>query len=163
MQFEVGQDVIKRAKSAHELFMVNLGTHLLLGPMGIFLKIGRLGILLPMVVSLLFMAYTFKRSNAIDRNQESFVFLHWKLALRNYRFLLYGYVLTVLLLTISWLVEFSAAPHSPGQLLSVALTRIGVMPTIIMVFACFVIENGGLNQALRGEIADRHQQRYFSE
>jgi hypothetical protein len=45
----------------------------------------------------------------------------------------------------------------------VALTRIGVMPTIIMVFACFVIGNGGLNQALRGEIADKHRQRYLDE
>ncbi len=161
MQFDVAQDEIQRAKAAHELFMVNLGAHLLLGPMGIFLEIGRLGILLPMVVALLFMAYTFKRSGAIDRNQAPFVFLHWKLALRNYRFLLMGYGLTLVLLGISWLVESLAAPHSPGQLLSVALTRIGVMPTIIMVFACFVIENGGLNQALRGEVSEKHAQCYL--
>lgn len=161
MQFEVAEDVIKRAKAAHELFMVNLGAHLLLGPAGIFLGIGRLGILLPMAVALLFMAYTFRRANGIDREQHPFIFLHWKLALRNYRFLFYGYGLTIVLLLISWLVQSSAAPHSPGQLLSVALTRIGVMPTVIMVFASFVIGNGGLNQALRGEVADKHAQRYL--
>lgn len=160
MQFEVGQDEIKHAKAAHELFMVNLGTHLLLGPMGIFLSIGRLGILLPIFVSFLFIAYTLQRSRKLDTQQGYFVSLHWKLALRNYRFLLIGYGLTLLLLGVSWLVEMLVDPASPNRFLSVALTRIGVMPTIIMVFACFVIENGALNQVLRGELPDGLVKRY---
>jgi hypothetical protein len=36
----------------------------------------------------------------------------------------------------------------------VALIRIGVMPSIIMVFVCFVMENGALNQALRHEVPE---------
>jgi hypothetical protein len=160
MQFEAGQDEIRRAKAAHELFMVNLGAHLLLGPMGIFLDIGRLGILLPIFTSFLFIGYTLQRSRKLEPQQGYLTYLHWKLALRNYRFLLIGYGLTLLLLGISWLVEFSVDSASPNRFLSVALTRIGVMPTIIMVFACFVIENGALNQALRAEVADRLVQRY---
>jgi uncharacterized membrane protein len=54
----------------------------------------------------------------------------------------------------SWGVEISIHTNSPSQFLAVALIRIGVMPSIIMVFVCFVMENGALNQALRHEVPE---------
>jgi hypothetical protein len=81
--------------------------------------------------------------------------MHWRLALRNYRLLAIGFALTLLFLLISWGLEQSLDPHSPSHFLAVALTRIGVMPTLVMIFACFVIENGALNQVLRHEVPDK--------
>jgi hypothetical protein len=160
MVFDIDEALIKPAKAAHELFMVNLGTLLLLGPMAIFLGIGRLGIVLPILVSLLFILYTYLKNRSLAKSGAWFVQMHWQLALRNYRFLGIGFGLTLLFLLFSWGLEQSLDPHSPSHFLAVALTRIGVMPTIIMIFACFVIENGALNQVLRHEVPDKLVEAY---
>ncbi len=160
MVVDIDDALIKPAKAAHELFMVNLGTLLLLGPMAIFLGIGRMGIVLPILVSLLFILYTWLRGRTLARSGPWFVHVHWQLALRKYRLLGIGFALTLLFLLLSWGLELSLDPHSPSHFLAIALTRIGVMPTIIMIFACFVIENGALNQVLRHEVPDRMVKAY---
>lgn len=160
MLFDIDESLIKPAKAAHELFMVNLGTLLLLGPMSIFLGIGRLGILLPILVSLLFILYTFQKTRRLAADGAWFVRMHWLLALRTYRLLAIGFALTLLFLLLSWGLEQSLEPHSPSHFLAVALTRIGVMPTIIMIFVCLVIENSALNQVLRHEVPDKQVKAY---
>jgi hypothetical protein len=151
MVFEIEPAEIRAAKAAHELFMVNLGALLLLGPMAIFIDIGRLGLLLPLLFSAAFALYTYLK---IPRAASWYVAMHWRLALRNYRWLFIGFAITGLLLLASWGVEISIHTNSPSQFLAVALIRIGVMPSIIMVFVCFVMENGALNQALRHEVPE---------
>ena len=151
MAFTIEQSEIKPAKAAHELFMVGLGALLLLGPLAIFSGLGRVALLLPVLLSSAFVFYTYSR---ISRATSWFVEMHWRQALRNYRWLFVGYGITAVLLFVSWLVESSVSADSPSQFLAVALVRIGVMPAIIMVFASFVIGNGALNQALRHEVAE---------
>lgn len=160
MIVEIDEALIRPAKAAHELFMVNLGSMLLLGPTAIFLGIGRLGIVLPILVSMLFILYTWRKSRHLARSGHWFVHVHWRLALFNYRLLGIGFALTLLFLLISWGLELSLDPRSPSHFLAVALTRIGVMPTIIMIFVCFVIENGALNQVLRHEVPERMVKAY---
>ena len=152
MAFELEPSEVRAAKIAHELFMVCLGALLLLGPMSIFLGIGRFAVLIPLLFSSLFVVYTYFK---VTRADSWFVAMHWRQALRNYRWLFIGYGVTALILLLSWLVESSSSANSPSQFLAVALIRIGVMPSIIMVFACFVMENGALNQALRHEVPER--------
>lgn len=155
MIFEIDEAQIKPAKAAHELFMVNLGALLLLGPMAVFLGIGRLGIVIPILVSLLFILYTYLKTQRVSRDGPWFVQVHWRQALRNYRLLLIGFALTLVFLLASWGLEQLIDPHSPSHFLPFALTRIGVMPALIMIFVCFVIENGALNQVLRHEVPDK--------
>jgi hypothetical protein len=155
MIFDIPEEQLKPAKAAHELFMVNLGALLLLGPLSIFMGIGRMAILIPMFVSALFILYTWKKTQKLAVSGSWFVAMHWRLALRNYRWLLIGFALTVVFLLISWGLEASLDPHSPTHFVAVALTRIGVMPTLIMLFASFVIGNNGLNQVLRHEVPDK--------
>ncbi|MGM0593814.1 MAG: hypothetical protein ACQETD_04685 [Pseudomonadota bacterium] len=155
MVFDIPQEQLKAARSAHELFMVNLGALLLLGPLSIFLGIGRGAILIPMAVSALFVLYTWRRGRRLAESGDWFVAVHWRAALRNYRWLFIGFALTVVFLLISWALESSLDPHSPTHFVAVALSRIGVMPTLVMLFASFVIGNGGLNQVLRHEVPDR--------
>lgn len=155
MIFDIPEQELKAAKSAHELFMVNLGALLLLGPLSIFMGVGRAGIVMPMLVSVLFLLYTYSRSRRLAGEGPWFVAAHWRLALRNYRWLFIGFALTIVFLLISWALESSIDPHSPTHFVAVALTRIGVMPTLIMIFASFVIGNGGLNQVLRHEVPDK--------
>ena len=152
MAFVIDQFEVKAAQAAHELFMINLGALLLLGPMAIFLGIGRISMIIPLLFSAVFVLYTYVK---ITRARSWFIEVHWRLALRNYRWLFLGYGITTLLLLVSWLVELTSSTGSPGQFLAMALIRIGVMPTIIMVLACFVMENGALNLVLRHEVPER--------
>jgi hypothetical protein len=151
MMFEIEASEIRAAKAAHELYMVNLGALLLLGPLTIFLGVGRLGLLLPLLLSAAFALYIYRK---VPRASSWYVAMHWRLALRNYRWLFIGFAITGLLLIASWAVEISIHSNSPSQFLAIALIRIGVTPSIIMVFACFVMENGALNQALRHEVPE---------
>lgn len=155
MVFDIAEEELKAARSAHELFMVNLGALLLLGPLSIFLGVGRMGIVIPMVVSVFFLLYTFNRSRRLSSEGPWFVAMHWYAALRNYRWLFIGFALTIVFLLFSWFLESSIEEHSPAHFVAVALTRIGVMPTLIMIFASFVIGNNGLNQVLRHEVPDK--------
>jgi hypothetical protein len=155
MVFDIPEEQVKAARSAHELFMVNLGALLLLGPLSIFMGIGRLGVVIPMLVSVFFMLFTLKRSRSLAGSESWFVAMHWRMALRNYRGLFIGFALTIVFLLISWGLEASLDPHSPSHFVAVALTRIGVMPTLIMIFASFVIGNSALNQVLRHEVPDK--------
>jgi len=155
MVFDIPQAELRAARAAHELFMVNLGAMLLLGPLSIFLGIGRIAIIIPIGVSVLFMLYMLKRERQLRAEGPWFAAMHWRLALRNFRWLFAGFALTAVFLLISWAVELSIDPHSPSHFVAVALTRIGVMPTLIMIFACFVMGNGGLNQVLRHEVPDK--------
>jgi len=155
MVFDIPPTELKSARAAHELFMVNLGTLLLLGPLSIFLGIGRVAILIPLAVSLIFLFVIRQRSQRFAQNGPWFVAMHWRLALGNFRWLFIGFALTIVFLLISWGLERTIDPHSPSHFVAVALTRIGVMPTLIMIFACFVMGNNGLNQVLRHEVPDK--------
>lgn len=155
MVFDIPQNEIKSARAAHELFMVNLGALLLLGPLSIFLGIGRVAILIPLIISLLFLLYIRKKSQTLTTSGPWFVAMHWRAALGNFRWLFIGFALTVVFLLISWGLELAIDPHSPSHFVAVALTRIGVMPTLIMIFACFVMGNNGLNQVIRHEVPDK--------
>jgi hypothetical protein len=157
MAYRIDAPQIRAAKAAHELFMVNLGALLLLGPLAIFSGIGRLGLLLPLLVSVAFALYSYRKMRG---SAHWFVAMHWRLALLNYRWLFLGLALSGLLLLISWGVEVSVRADSPSQFLAVALVRIGIMPALILLFACFVMGNGALNQALRHEVPTRLEQAY---
>lgn len=127
--------------------MVGIGIQLLLGPVALFVDLGRWGIALPLAVWMLFWLMTRQRLN---RSQPPFVAAHWRLALRRYTIMAIGYGITVALLLLSYLIEASVTGHSPQQLLAVALIRIGVMPAIIALFVSLVVGNGGLSQANQG-------------
>lgn len=155
MVFDIPQPELRSARAAHELFMVNLGALLLLGPASIFLGIGRIAILIPLAISLIFMLIIRQRSRTLAAEGPWFVAMHWRMALGNFRGLFIGFALTLVFLLISWGLELAIDPHSPSHFVAVALTRIGVMPTLIMIFASFVIGNNALNQVLRHEVPDK--------
>jgi len=81
------------------------------------------------------------------------VMAHWKMALRRCRLLLIGYAITGTVLLLAWLLSLGMQGHMK-EIMFTALTRIGVMPTVILVFVCFVMESNALFMAARGEVPD---------
>ncbi|GAB6043861.1 hypothetical protein [Endothiovibrio diazotrophicus] len=161
MDFPVDEATRKAAKSPHELFMINLAVfHLLVGP-GAIILIGGGALELPVLLSSLVIAFTWWRGRTLEKGGAPwFVVTHWKYALRRYRILLIGYVLTALILGAGELVGMGAANQVTRDMLFTIFSRFGVMPTVLAVFVCLVLESSALYQATGGQLPDALVDRY---
>lgn len=84
---------------------------------------------------------------------------HWKIALRHCRLLLIGYGITGGILLLASLLTLGMQGNMQ-EIFFTALTRLGVMPTVILVFVSFILESSALFQAVRGEVPDAIVNRY---
>lgn len=140
----------RQARFPHELLMINLALfHLLLAPAAIALGVGAWGLLPTPLLSGAVIAYLHVRSR---RTAEPFVRGHWQLAWRRGRLLLLAYAVSAAVIGGGWLLARGAATASMGDIVFTIATRIGVMPTAVMVLVVFVLENSALELANRGEV-----------
>ena len=168
MKFDINDEIRKKAKAPHELFMINLAlVHLLLGPASVvamhYLADSAhafFGLLIPLLFSCLFIGYTYLREKRSEREDPWFVALNWKIALRRYRWMLIAYAVTAVFLVGGWLLGQSADQKTMQDIIFTISSRIGVMPTVIMTFVALVLESSTLSLAVRGEIADSLVERF---
>jgi hypothetical protein len=145
--------VCKAAKSPHELFMINLAFfHLLLGPGAIILIGGGQALLLPVTLSMLVIGYSAYRSRALPPVTHELIRAHWWIAMRRYRILLLGYLLTGAILLVGKLVGMGATSAVGRDIVFTIFSRFGVMPVVITVFVCLVLESSALFQATNGQL-----------
>lgn len=165
MFFTVDNATRRKAKSPHELAMINL---LLINlPMliallaGSFLQKGSIlenykliGVLAPLFVSLGIVVYTFSKAGKTAGDGHWFVAAHWKLTTARYKVLLIAYAVGAGLIGIGWLL--SLAQKNPGmqELMFVALQRVAIAPILISLMVLIMLESGSLYQAGRGEVPD---------
>ena len=171
MYFSVDEATRRRAKSAHELAMVNLLLINLLMLIaflaGSFLQQGSgladyklVGVLVPFAISLGIIAFTFARTRKPVAADTWFVTAHWRLATGRYRVLLVAYAVGTGLIGLGWLL--SQAEKTPGmqELMFVALQRVAIAPVLIALMVLIVLESGSLYQAGRGEVPDGLVERF---
>jgi hypothetical protein len=155
MQIEVEPTLRNRAKTPHELFMANLfAFHLLLTPALLALGVGEWGLVLPPSLSGMVIGYTYLRARSIGSGGSWFVGAHWRLAFKRYKLLLIAYGITAAIMLLGWWASTGIARHETQEIMLTVLTRIGIMPTLVMVFVTAVLESGGIYQAGRGEVPD---------
>lgn len=123
MFFRIDAAERRKAKSPHELAMVNLllfnlltGVALLAGSMAqpdsLIATYKWLAIAVPLGVSLAIIAFTWRRAARAGGSAPWFVAAHWKLAASRYRVLLIAYVITGAILSLS----FFGDRHDPDKL-----------------------------------------------
>lgn len=152
MIFDVEESVRKRAKTPHELSMINLvGCHLIAAPASIVLDIGYLGFLIPLLLSLSVIGFIWYRTGVGAATADWFVSAHWRLSANRTRILLIGYTVSAVILGMAMLATSGSAK---GDIMMVAISRVAVVPTLITVMICFVLESGSIYQAGRGEVPD---------
>jgi len=155
MLYDIDDALKRQARAPHELLMINLAAfHLLLAPASIALDIGAWGLLLPPLFSALVIAYIYMRGHRPAAATPWFVLMHWRLAWRRCRLLLMGYTASALIIGGGSLLALTAQKHSMREIIFTIATRVGVMPTIIMVLVLFVLANSGLELAGKGEVPD---------
>ena len=152
MLFEINESEVKRAKTPHELSMLNLvAFHLLAAPASIVLDIGLLGFLVPLSLSLCFIAFVWYQTLQGKKSDSWFVQLHWRLAANRTKVLMVGYLITASILGFAFLVTSGS---DKSHIMMVALSRVAAVPVLITVMVCFVLESSSIYQAGRGEMPD---------
>jgi hypothetical protein len=152
MIFEIDETLRSRGKSPHELSMMNLvACHLIAAPASIVLDVGFLGFLIPLALSLSVIAFIWYRTLVGVKRDPWFVAAHWRLSANRTRILLIGYAISAVILG---LAEMATAGSSKAGIMMVAISRVAVVPTLLTVMVCFVLESGSIYQAGRGEVPD---------
>lgn len=154
MQFANATDAeVKQAQIPHNLFVAGLFMFdLLMTPAVLALKIGMIGLLIPLLFSGSLIAYIYLRSK---KTTTWFVDIHWKITFVRAQWLLAGYAISAALVFFAWLVSISSSDHNMQHILWTALTRIALMPTLIMVLVTAVLEASTIPMAGKREVPDK--------
>ncbi len=152
MIFEIDETLRKKGKTPHELSMMNLvACHLIAAPASIVLDVGLLGFLIPLALSLSVIAFIWYRATVGAKRDPWFVAAHWRLSANRTRILLIGYTISAVILGIAMMATTGS---DKASIMMVAFSRVAVVPTLVTVMVCFVLESGSIYQAGRGEVPD---------
>jgi hypothetical protein len=144
---------IKRAQVPHNLYVSGVFIFdLLMTPAVIALKIGMIGLLIPLICSGLLLGYIFIRSR---KTSTWFVDAHWRLAFMNSRWLMLGYAISATLIFIAWLITLTLHDVNMKHILWTALTRVALLPTVIAVLATAVMEASAIPLVTKREVPDK--------
>lgn len=144
---------VKQAQVPHNLFISGLFLFdLLMIPAIIVLNIGMVGLLIPLLCSSGLILYIYLRSK---KTSSWFIDAHWKLAYARGRWLLMAYAISAGLIFIAWLISLSAHNIHTEHILWIALTRIALMPTLVLVMVTAVQEASAISLATKREVPDR--------
>ncbi len=154
MQFDdTTDDEVKKAQFPHNLFVAGLFMFdLLLTPAVIALKIGMLGLFIPLLCSGTLIAFIYLRSK---KTTTWFVDVHWKLTFKRAQWLMIGYAISAVLILLAWLISLTANTPDMGRIVWTALTRIALMPTLITVLITAVMEASAIPLAAKREVPDK--------
>lgn len=149
MNTEVSAAEIKQAQMPHNLFISGLFIFdLLMTPAVIALNLGMAGMLVPLLCSAALIAFIYLRSK---KTTSAFVDAHWKLAYSHGLWLMTGYAISAALVFIAWLISLGMHDAHMGHILWTALTRIALLPTLIMVMVTAVVEASAISSATKRE------------
>lgn len=163
MFFQIDESTRRRAKSAHELAMVNLllvnllmliallaGSFLQKDSALVEYKLA--GVLVPLLISLGVITYSFVEAGKTAASGPWFVAAHWKIATGRYKILLVAYAVGVALIGLGWLLSQGQKDPRMGELMFIALQRVAIAPILLSLMALIMLESGSLSQAGRGEV-----------
>jgi hypothetical protein len=149
MDYEASDAEVKQAQIPHNLFISGLFLFdLLLTPAVIVLELGMLSMLIPLLCSSALIAFIYLRSK---KHSSAFVDAHWQLAAKHGRWLMTGYGVSAALVLIAWLLSLTTHDPHMGRILWTALTRIALLPTLIMVMVTAVLEASAIGSAAKRE------------
>lgn len=150
---------VRQAQAPHNLFITGLFLFdLLMTPAVIVLKLGMAGLLVPLACSGGLIGYLYLRCR--KDSPSWFVDAHWRLAWSRGKLLMLGYAVTATLIFLAWLVSLTARDPNMEHIVWTALTRIALMPTLVMVMVTAVLEFSSYAQAGKREVPDKLAARF---
>lgn len=139
-------DEIKAGKRPHEIFVLNLiFFHLLAVPGALAFGFGYWGMVIPLISSTFLLVYYKRIISSLNSEVDGWVRGHWESALGRFRWLYIGYI------TVTVLIGLVRVFVDPDSIAFVALTRVAVMPAIVLVLVAFVMSTAAIGRAGNGE------------
>jgi len=170
MYFDIAEPVRRRAKTPHELSMLNLmffnlllgaGTVvLLLTQAAIVQAMGGWSFVLPLAASLSVIAFLHLKAYRAHAHEPWFVAVHWQLAMRRSRLLPIAYAVTGLIIAAGLWIASGIDQPAMQQIVVTIASRLGAVPTLLTVMVSFVLESGAIYQAGRGEVPNGMLRRF---
>lgn len=152
---EISDSDKKSARWAHDLFVLNIFFfHLLLTPATMVLDVGRAGMLIPLALSGMVIGYIWSRSRSEKRG---FVAAHWRLAFDRCKLLMWGYAASIAIFALAELLTMGMKDPHMANIMITVVTRIAVMPTLIMAMVTVVMEATAGGMASRGEVPEKYR------
>ncbi len=153
MRYEASDQEVKAAQFPHNVLIAGLfGFNLLMAPAVIVLNLGMGGLFIPLLSSGALVYYIYQRGR---KDAPWFVAAHWRLAFRHARILLAGYGITAILILVAWLLSQTAHDPHMKNIVWTALTRIGILPTLVAVMITAIMEAGAISLATKREVPDK--------
>ena len=110
------------------------------------------GLFIPLVCSAALIAWIYLRSR---KTTTWFVDMHWKITFARSKLLMLGYAISATLIFLAWLISLSTKDHNMSHIIWTALTRVALMPTVILVLVTAVMEFSSYAQAAKREVPDK--------
>lgn len=152
MKFQVSNEEVKRAQTPHNLFIFGVFLfNLMLPPAIIGLKIGLVGVLIPLFCNAVMLGYIYLRSR---KTTTWFVDAHWRLSLSHGKWLMLGYAGALMLFVLAWLVSLMAQGDSMERIMMKAMALIALVPAFIGVLVSALMEGIAFSQATKREVSD---------
>ncbi|MEW8014723.1 MAG: hypothetical protein AB2807_08065 [Candidatus Sedimenticola endophacoides] len=166
MKIAIGEEVRKRAKLPHDLYMTNM--FLLNIPMVAATLAYTIGgnpvlvwaVLGTLLCSLGVIGYIRWRAGRIDPAGDWFTAVHWRLSARRGNLLLIGYLATGLIIGLGVLVGSASADPNMRTILLTIFTRIGIVPGLVLILVTTILEGQAMHLVNNGivprRLAERH-------
>ena len=135
------------ASVPHERMMVNLAVFHMLIPIialasGIVIPLLSLA-LVGSLISIAWIGWYARYHHFANEHQR----MHWQLAWRHCRWLLYAYGVSALIMVLGAGISHVQADHNMASIILVIFSRLAVVPTLLMVLLLFVVETGALSDS----------------
>lgn len=163
MQFEISDDIKRKARAPHELFLTNLvANHILwfVAALGVVNSYPQPIMLVP-VFSACVIAFTlFRARKAVDRD-DWFVMCHWQLAARRNKAFAIVLLVGVSICFLGWLGYTLLGMRQEAVMAMVG--GVGLLPVMVSVLVLIVMESDGMHQANSGKLPQGIYQRFPNE
>ncbi|MES9958124.1 MAG: hypothetical protein ABW086_13810 [Sedimenticola sp.] len=156
MKIDITDDIRKRAKAPHELYMVNMflfNIPMVAGTLAytiggkVMLVWAVIGALL---VSLGIVGFIHMKAGQAEKSAPWFVMLHWKLSMKRSRILLIGYAVAIVIIGAGILIGSGMADKNMQAIMTTVFTRIGIVPALLIILVTAILEGQAMHLVNNG-------------
>ena len=146
----------RRAKSAHELFTVNMVLVNIFMSLGLVKLLGvtmATSVMITIVVSLGFMLHTYIKRDLAAKVDGLLSYYHWNLCVNRYKILMGGYIYYFMVGLISgYLTKDQATMMDGVNVIQGVMNMVSIVPLFVIILVMTILGSGSLFNAGRGEI-----------
>ncbi|SFV60128.1 hypothetical protein MNB_SUP05-5-806 [hydrothermal vent metagenome] len=125
------------------------------------MKLGGIGyaLIIPILISLTIIAFTYFKTKQVKLNKPYFVYLHWQQSVNWYRPILIVYGISILIFLLGIFISNNSQENMQA-IVSKVFILLSLIPLFFTVLTAFVVESGYLFSAGRGEVLQKMIDKY---